>query len=1281
MNLGIEHDIETDIVKVVDEDGGKRLLSELDVDQERGHVKKRRKQSKPVRIASSDSLSDGESYVDKVATDKQKRDLKFNDEADSSFNKISQNNKVNDTINNEEEYDLKRTDDNRDDFEQSCNREDNFRNKDNNFLLPINLSNAKNSTNFVDSFVRAQISDSSPTNNVGKTQTTQDITTSPYQESCFEGIQYKKDNTFVSSSSSPLSFPAVKSVHIPNSAPHSGSPLRIFNPEAFCDLCNKEFCNKYFLKTHKANKHGIYMENIGPNVIDALPSLPFINYFSNVNEVIPSATHISRTPLRKPQLTVCLPQQNVTSFLKNIGNGNTRAFCNICQREFCNKYFVRRHKAKIHGIIDTNFPDTPPDGQDQKSQNASDSKMCIGNQEKCDDADMHSGLSQSRTIAGFTINSTTEKENKECNFSTSNKEHESNAEQTLPIKHDRESDSDESMSAEVMTGTNNNPSIQSIFNTQQCQSDDICNEIESVEKMKKILIVNSEAFCDICCKEYCNKYFLRTHKMKSHGIIPSDCERRDERSNGNENSSLFSNQVMPLNLIVGDHCSEKVDKMCSDVENDEIFCNLCGQKFKNIFLLKMHTSYMHPQESSENPLTKDNNSPTNDEKGLNRKQVVKSDSNAISENSQKSISDEEKCFGFDFQNSHSMMLKCEICHKGFDPASLEVHIENEHANLLEEIGAMGEEENSNSQLSIHGLKIDCNSCQKQFTNTSSLDQHIIECHGATGDQFHANNSLNVKAAKENDDLLKINQMQGMYSTAEIQTPPTSSFCEICKKELCNKYFMKTHMQRMHGISIENGAHIGGVVCDICNKELCSKYFLRVHKQNSHGIVDEILGLDISRNQSPNTDPSLKPLEQNDLNSRYFSHFTEVCAICSRRFRSMKWLKAHLLNDHGEEGKEKWKEFQSNFELRLEKYPKDVLKKSDTVNIMMGNSLINTSSSRDGSDCLSKNNPEGYTQRFETSSSPSSCQVNGNSENNIKNSVFTTIFNGKNTNTKQYQCSYCPFSTSILAFLFVHERSHISGSNLLLEQNQRLQCKICSLTFDNNEDLEKHHLSHNLSRSVSFGGDIHNGKLNESLNQTECFELVKGKEILENENQLKDVGRLKESASPLQKASEICTKERGIFEFNKSILGESAIRVFKEQLRSDESVMYPGEVDYNVSIGVPISDGLRKSFTSDERLRHDSDRQIDDEVNGALIQVKESLELIANKTEIPVSFSVPNTQKSVIMQPFILEDSGEFMSPNTKKVDFNKSFLSSIVFLPVKERLKNPVMVSFKLTPT
>jgi hypothetical protein len=32
---------------------------------------------------------------------------------------------------------------------------------------------------------------------------------------------------------------------------------KVFNSEAYCELCQKEFCNKYYLATHKATKHGI----------------------------------------------------------------------------------------------------------------------------------------------------------------------------------------------------------------------------------------------------------------------------------------------------------------------------------------------------------------------------------------------------------------------------------------------------------------------------------------------------------------------------------------------------------------------------------------------------------------------------------------------------------------------------------------------------------------------------------------------------------------------------------------------------------------------------------------------------------------------------------------------------------------------------------------------------------------------------------------------------------------------------------------------------------------
>lgn len=32
------------------------------------------------------------------------------------------------------------------------------------------------------------------------------------------------------------------------------------DPEAYCFLCKKEFCSKYFLKTHKLNMHGVGSE-------------------------------------------------------------------------------------------------------------------------------------------------------------------------------------------------------------------------------------------------------------------------------------------------------------------------------------------------------------------------------------------------------------------------------------------------------------------------------------------------------------------------------------------------------------------------------------------------------------------------------------------------------------------------------------------------------------------------------------------------------------------------------------------------------------------------------------------------------------------------------------------------------------------------------------------------------------------------------------------------------------------------------------------------------------
>ena len=45
----------------------------------------------------------------------------------------------------------------------------------------------------------------------------------------------------------------------------------------------------------------------------------------------------------------------------------------------------------------------------------------------------------------------------------------------------------------------------------------------------------------------------------------------------------------------------------------------------------------------------------------------------------------------------------------------------------------------------------------------------------------------------------LSRSPGNYTRPYIRKPV---YCEICRKELCNKYFMKTHMMKRHGINIE-----------------------------------------------------------------------------------------------------------------------------------------------------------------------------------------------------------------------------------------------------------------------------------------------------------------------------------------------------------------------------------------------------------------------------------------------------------------------------------------------
>ncbi|CAH1158694.1 unnamed protein product [Phyllotreta striolata] len=673
-------------------------------------------------------------------------------------------------------------------------------------------------------------------------------------------------------------------------------PIRIFNPDAYCDLCNKEFCNKYFLKTHKANKHGIYTDC--PTSETSQPTLATNMKLTNAVPTIEQPGGTINTNTNEAKTPV-----NLMS-----------AFGNIFQNPF--------------------------------NSNPNPNPMSMPENEVNDNVAVSNGVSSSSgSDKIFSDDPHAEDNSSPCNIQT----------ESTSIKNDPDG----------------------LF--QDTSSKLSSDQTDLSYRLRRIGVMNPKAFCEICCKEYCNKYFLRTHKLKRHGIyIPDDKEKDAKLDN-----VMTNVQTSPLNLIMTEQNSSD-SKITSPTS---IGCDICGIKFQNASLAHLHNVSVHGRmcsDDAERTESKDSN-----------KAPEKSNPEAISEDLQKlqtmilQLNDINT-------NKASANYTCTICSKDFENRFyLQAHMLAEHSMLVD--GELEKPDTESSSI--------CEICGKELANVEELSRHVVD--------FHSNSqTLNETIKDETNDYnsggekLPRTPIPGGHvpeRRVSMNITPTSSYCEICNKELCNKYFMKTHMQRMHGIEIENGAQIGGVVCDICNKELCSKYFLRVHKHNTHGIIEygsNLLPTRKSDGESSSilpsssaplevADPALKPGDLADLSHRYFSHFTEVCTICSRRFRSTKWLKAHLVTDHGQAGAEKWAEIEQQLQQNR----------------------ANTKSS---------------TPSASLEGSPNIKIPNGGQEAQQKVGVqnfISSLFGIDEGNKKIYQCSYCPFTSPLLPLLFVHERSH------------------------------------------------------------------------------------------------------------------------------------------------------------------------------------------------------------------------------------------------------------------
>ncbi|XP_001654713.2 uncharacterized protein LOC5573579 [Aedes aegypti] len=920
-------------------------------------------------------------------------------------------------------------------------------------------------------------------------------------------------------------------------------PLRIFNPEAFCGLCNKEFCNKYFLKTHKANKHGIYEPQSGNS--DSLPNVGPFNPLHQLSQVF----QLQQQQQQQQQQQALQEQQDKAMLSQTINSEGPTSqqsqmrptvspklpmnsiqptvFCDICFKKFSSLSAMRKHRSKAHDPAGNNQQQQQHHGSDTGSKPPSPTS----NAERLNFNSM-----QFRFPEGFREDYSIEQE--DASFTPQPRKL-----SPLSIQAAREANF-------------------------------------SVDKLKRLGVVNPEAFCEICCKEYCNKYFLRTHKLKRHGIFLPPDEVKEERS------PWSFVQTSPLNLIVSG--AENLGhppplKKLNDREESEQLMKSTALKEE---LLKNTDTKAEEDAQGEDVDDKDG--------------PVDQDGEPISVDLQKLQSMIMQLS--DLNNQRKM--SCGICGKEVDNQYLlHTHMIQEHNNMNENNNGLKSPATATPMpASPNDFEV-CKQCDKEFSNAFMLKQHLMEVHG----------SQNVSPKREGfitPDRPTATSSMGMptgpnYGERKptFSMTPTSSYCEICNKELCNKYFMKTHMQRMHGIEIENGAQIGGVVCNICNKELCSKYFLRVHKHNTHGIVEEGAPLPQPRNNgesAENSEPPfpvdsvLKPGEITDVSNRYYSHFTEVCPLCSRRFRSAKWLRAHLLSDHGKMGVDKLREIEHKLGSGS---------KSSSPSLKIPNGGMNVSTSEP------KFNPK------------IAFGFNSPDAKFLMKNPFSGLFGADPSNSnlgpKGYQCSYCPFATPLLPLLFIHERTHTSLSIVqqqLLQEEEKHQMQLPPL-----------HLS--------------------AIKSESAVSLAKEKEsfMLPTSVPTSETPSLTPASTPVPSMS------------------QEAMTIPTSSVLQQDTPMQQSP--------------SRKSPNARESPKSTSPRS---EQNGILSEM-------ANLTQRPAVYALPQQAGPLLMQSFLIEESSSAASSKDGAEEQGTSlaanrFVPAVVFLPVKERILSPMTISFTLSP-
>ncbi|KAI6172276.1 hypothetical protein M3Y98_00955100 [Aphelenchoides besseyi] len=650
--------------------------------------------------------------------------------------------------------------------------------------------------------------------------------------------------------------------------------------DAYCDICDKVYCNRYFLKTHRLKKHGIADSPIStttPTVATiSSPSKTETDWTAEPQTPQRSEspmTNLNEHPTNMPRLTT---ENEDTQSPESGSEQQICHSCDSCEKEFDSLTHLLQHQLVHHNANQQPTPQTPktPISHPPPSQPSPQSQ-----QHTPISTDVFNTLSQ--LLPNFQFSG--------GNFQQSPLLNLGNFQSGLPLSEEL----DVARIAQQLTASQSN----GLQNT------------GITKTPKRQYSSTGKNVCDLCNKELCNKYFLRTHMLKMHKIVldenksivpnidssekekegddPSPCDMCSLKvntpsileqlnlmglMNGNQQngSSTPDLQAFFETQALAGLTPTSTSQVTQSKQNDA-YCDICDKVLCNRYFLKTHRLKKHgivdSPISTTTPTVATISSPSKTETDWTAEpqtpQRSESPMTNLSEPPAKMprlTTEKEETQSSESGSQQQICHSCDSCEKEFDSLTHLLQHQLVHHNANQQptpqtpktpISHPPPSQPSPQSQQHTPISTDVFNTLSQLLPNFHLPPLFNMGNFQSGLPF--GQELDVARIAQ---LLTANQSNGPQNTGIMKTPKrqytstSKNYCDLCNKEVCNKYFLRTHMLKMHKIVIdENKTVIANIDtlekekegdisfrCDLCRLKLDTRQELRDHKREVHNIA-------------------------------------------------------------------------------------------------------------------------------------------------------------------------------------------------------------------------------------------------------------------------------------------------------------------------------------------------------------------------------------------------------------------------------------------------------------